>query len=90
MEVAALVLGIVSLATSLGLGLANMGWLGSICAIVGIVLGAIGLKRNGAKKGYAKVGLILSIVALSWGIVATIACIACFSVAGGIFTSIVH
>ena len=88
METAALVLGIVSLAISFGLGFADLGWIGSICAIVGIILGAIGMKNNGPLRSRAKIGMILSIIALSWGIVATIACFACVacgaSVLGGL------
>jgi len=56
-------------------------WIGSICGIVGIVLGAIGIKKNGPLKGRAKIGMILSIVALAWGILATIVC---FTIAVGL------
>ena len=73
MAIAALVLGIVSLVSSLGLGAVGFGWIGTIMAITAIVLGAISKKSD--KKGL--VGMILGIVALSWGLIATIVCFAC-------------
>lgn len=90
METASLVLGIVSLAISLGISASGMGWIGSICGIVGIVLGAIGLKQNGPNRGRAKIGLILSIISLAWGVVATIACLSCVGCVGGALTSFAH
>lgn len=45
MGVASLVLGIISLLISFGAGAAGMGWVGSICGILAIVLGAIGKKN---------------------------------------------
>lgn len=82
MAVASLVLGIISLVISVGAGTAGLGWTGSICAILGIIFGVIG-KKDSEKKGMAKTGLVLSIIALCWGIVATIACLACFGLAAG-------
>ena len=76
MATAALVMGIVSLVISVGGGAANMAWVGSVCGILGIVFGVLGLK-DPSKKGQAKAGLVMSIIALTWGIIATIVCFAC-------------
>lgn len=79
MEVAALVLGIVALV----LGCAGpFGWIGTICAIVGLVLGILGVKKAGEKKGLAKAGMIMSIVALAISIIFTVACTICMNKAG--------
>lgn len=75
MAVASLVLGIISLVIAVGAGAANMGWVGSICGIVAIILGA--LSRKGEKKGIATGGLVCGIIALCWGVIATIACVSC-------------
>ncbi len=77
METAALVLGIISLLISIFGAPAGFGWAGSVCGVLGIVFGALGMKKGNPMRGRAKAGLILSIIALTWGIVATIACIAC-------------
>lgn len=81
MEIAALVCGIASLGCSFGLG--KMGWIGCICAVVAIVLGAISIKKNLPKKTLGKVGMILGIVALVIGIIVTIACYAMAAAAAG-------
>ena len=41
MGVASLVLGIIALLISIGAGAAGMGWIGSICAVLAIIFGAI-------------------------------------------------
>lgn len=84
MATAALVLGIISLVISVVGGFLATGWIGSICAILAIILGAISRKeKNG------KVGMILGIIALCWGIIATVACAACATaMAGGILSSL--
>ena len=81
MGVASLVLGIISLLISFGAGFAGMGWAGSICGILAIVLGAIA-KKNPEQKGPATGGLVCGIIALCWGIIATIACVACLGATG--------
>lgn len=81
MGVASLVLGIISLLISFGAGAAGMGWVGSICGILAIVLGAVG-KKNPEQKGTATGGLVCGIIALFWGIFATIACVACLGATG--------
>jgi hypothetical protein len=74
MATAALVLGIIAVVLSLfGPG----GWIGSVCGVLAIILGAIAMKNDDGKKKLAKAGLILGIVALTLGIIVTIACIAC-------------
>lgn len=80
MGVASLVLGIISLLFSIGFGAVGWGWIGSICGVVAIILGAIA-RKNPEQKGLATGGLVSGIIALSWGIIATIACIACLGAA---------
>ena len=82
MGVASLVLGIISLLISIGAGAAGMGWIGSICGIIAIILGAIA-KKNPEQNGTATGGLVCGIISLSWGIIATIACVACLGAAAG-------
>lgn len=69
MGIASLILGIVSIA---------LGWLGSwlwiLIGAAGIVLGAIGKKKN---QKCAKGGLVCSIIGTSLSVVFYIACIAC-------------
>ncbi len=74
MEVAVLVLGIISLVAGC---LGPLAWIGTICAIVGVVLGAICLKKNTEKKGMAKAGFIMSIIALAITLIISISCAAC-------------
>jgi len=76
MATASLVMGIIALVISVGGCAANMSWVGSVCSILGIVFGVLGL-NDSKKKGQAKAGLIMSIIALTWGIIATVVCIAC-------------
>lgn len=82
MGVASLVLGIISLVISIGAGFAGLGWIGSICGIIAIILGAIA-RKNPEQKGTATGGLVCGIISLSWGIIATIACVACLGAAAG-------
>lgn len=82
MGVASLVLGIISLVISIGAGFAGMGWIGSICGIIAIILGAIA-KKNPEQKGTATGGLVCGIISLLWGIIATIACVGCLGAAAG-------
>lgn len=82
MGVASLVLGIISLVISIGAGFAGMGWIGSICGIIAIILGAIARKEP-EQKGTATGGLVCGIISVSWGIIATIACVACLGAAAG-------
>lgn len=77
METAALVLGIISLLISVLGGTAGLSWIGSVCGILGIIFGALGMKKGNPERGKAKAGLILSIIAFTWGIVVAIACVAC-------------
>ena len=60
MGVASLVLGI--LAVLIGIFSSGvLGWLGAIMAIIGVVMGALGMKKP-ESKGIATAGLVLSIV----------------------------
>lgn len=81
MGVASLVLGIIAVVISFGAGAAGMGWIGSVCGIIAIVLG-VKARSNPEQKGMATGGLVCGIIALSWGIIATIACAACLGAAG--------
>ena len=84
MQTAALVLGIVSLVIAVGGGAAGMGWIGSLCGILAIIFGALGMKAGGPQRKTAKTGLILGIVALCWGLIVTVACLACIGAGAGI------
>jgi len=83
MQTAALVLGIISLVIAIGGGAAGLGWIGSICGILAIIFGAIGMKAGGEQRKNAKIGLILGIISLCWGLIVTIACLACLGVGAG-------
>ena len=77
MGVAALVLGIISLVCSV---MGPLGFIGTICGIVGIILGALSNKNTNLdekNRGYGKTGLILSIIAVALGILFTICCAVC-------------
>ena len=73
--IASLVLGIAGLVLSIFAGMAFYGWIGTICGIVGLILGIMSKKENPSTMATA--GIVLSIIALARGIVATIACYAC-------------
>ena len=73
MGVAALVLGIIAVVFGfLGLGFP----VGTICALVGIVLGALG-RRDPEKAGIATAGLVCSIIGLVLSLLLFIACASC-------------
>ena len=81
MGTASLVLGIIALVISLGLGPA--GFTSSFPGILGIIFGAIALKDSNEKqRNYGKAGLILSLIALAMGIIVTVACVGCASILG--------
>ncbi len=80
MGVFALVAGILSLLSSTIGGVFSLGWVGSILGIFAIIFGAISAKRS--KTG--KAGMILGIIALTWGIIATIVCVICLGAAAGL------
>lgn len=82
MAVASLILGIIALLSSTVGGIFSLGWIGSVCGIVAIILGAIARKK-GQKKGMATTGLVFGIISLVWGVVATIVCLACYGAAVG-------
>ncbi len=82
MGVASLVLGIIALVLAV-FSAGTLGWLGSIIAILGIILGALG-RKNAEKKGMATAGLVCSIIALSLGLLMYIACVACIGGAAGL------
>jgi predicted PurR-regulated permease PerM len=79
MAVAALILGIASLAFCWS------GFIGSIIGVVGIILGAIAIKKlNETKKpnGMAKAGLVMSIIGVVLGLIIWISCMFCYKAAG--------
>ena len=88
MQTAALVLGIVSLVIAVGGGAAGMGWIGSVCGILAIIFGALGMKAGGAQRKTAKTGMVLGIIALCWGLIVTVACLACVGAGAGIGASL--
>lgn len=87
MGVASLVLGIISLVLAVGAGSAGLGWTGSICGIIAIILGA-SAKKKPEQAGKGKAGLICGIIALSWGLISTIACLACLGTGAAAFGSL--
>ncbi|MCQ2588371.1 MAG: hypothetical protein MJ174_09665 [Treponema sp.] len=82
MGVASLVLGIISLVSSVVGGVFSLGWVGSICGVIAIVLGVLA-KKDAAQAGKGKAGMICGIIALAWGVISTVACIACAACAYG-------
>lgn len=75
MATAALVLGIVSVVVCF---IPSVNWLGSICGVLAIIFGALVIKKApDDQKGRAKAGLVLGIVAVAIGIIATIICVTC-------------
>lgn len=87
MGVASLVLGIIALVISLAAGTVGWGWVGSICGIIAVVLGAIA-RKNPEQKGVATGGLVCGIIALVLGIVVTVACVVCAGAALGALNSL--
>ena len=85
MEIAALVLGIIALVISI-FGTAYS-WVGSICGILAIILGAVGMKKNTPNAGKAKAGLILGIISLVIGIIVTVACVVCIGAGAAALSS---
>ena len=79
MGVASLVLGIISLV--IAVFVPAFGWVASIIALVGVILGAVA-KKKGAK-GAATAGLVMSIIALALGVLMYLACVACLGAAAG-------
>lgn len=78
MEVAALVLGIVSLVGGI---FGVTGVVGPVCAVLAIIFGVLGTKKNSEKKGLAKAGLIMGIISIALSIIITLACVACVGAA---------
>ncbi|GEM_PF-750835 len=79
MGIASLIMGIIAMMMSLGIELGPVaGVPGILFAVLGIVFGAIG-KKKPETAGLAKVGMVLSILALLWNIIMTVACVACVS-----------
>ena len=72
MGIASLVLGIIALILSF---FGVFGWLSAILGIVGIILGAVG-RKDASKRGVATAGLVLSIIAVAWGLIMWSACAA--------------
>ena len=78
MGIAALILGIVSIASNfVGVGMP----VGVICGLVGIVLGAIG-RKNPDTRGLATGGLVCSIIGFVWSIIFIVGCAACVGILG--------
>lgn len=80
MAIASLVLGIV--ATVFGIIFGGFGWIGILCGIVGIVLGALSKKNKPEGNGMATAGLVLSIIGTILSAIVFIACVACASSMG--------
>ena len=83
-SVAGKVLSIISMILGI-CGLIPFGGIAS--AIVGLILGIIGKKKNsevGAPTGMATAGIIMSIIGLAFSIIFTIVCLTCASCADSI------
>jgi len=78
MATGALVLGIISVVFALGFFWIPV--LPQILAIVGVVLGYMA-KKAGNTAGTATAGMVMSIIALAWGLIWFIACTACVACA---------
>lgn len=77
MAIASLVLGIISIVV--GLFISSAGWLGTIIAIVGIILGVVARKKMDDNYKLATAGMVCSIVGLVLSLILYIACVACVS-----------
>ena len=86
MPIAALIVGICSLLAAIIGGALGVPYLivsviliviAIIGGIVGIILSAISMKRNPEKKGMGVGGLVTSILAVVYGVISLVACIAC-------------
>jgi hypothetical protein len=82
MSIAALVLGILSVALNIAIG-----WIPIVGQIICIALGvlaiifaALAMKKEPEKKGFNIAGLVLGIVGASWGLIGLIACVACIGI----------
>ena len=78
MSIAAMVLGIISLVIP---------YAGTGIAIVGLILGVVGKKKNtevGATSGMATAGIVMSIIALAWSVAFIAICSSCLAAAGGL------
>ncbi len=76
MAVAALVLGILSVALNLIIGCIPIAGpvICTALGVIAIVLAAVGMKKNPEKKGFIIAGLVLGIVGVGWSLIALIAC----------------
>ncbi|MBQ1833763.1 MAG: hypothetical protein II114_08340 [Treponema sp.] len=78
MQIAAMILGILSLVPLSFLGVAGpVGFIGTGVALAAIVLAAIGLKK-GEKKGFCIAGLITGIFGLILSLIITVSCTVCY------------
>ncbi len=75
--VGSLVLGILSLVFVLGvIAVPLAGLVSGVCAVIGIVLGASGRKKQ-FRQGMATAGLICSVIALVLSVIGLVGCMAC-------------
>lgn len=84
MAIAALVLGIVAVC---GCFIPGIGWVGSVCGVLAIILGALG-KKDAENAGKAKAGIVLGIISLTLGIIVTVACVACVGAGAGLLSGL--
>ena len=76
MGIISLVGGLVGLILSIVnfLTVSELHWFALILGLIGIIFGAIGMKKQPEKKGPAVAGLVLGIIALVFGIIGWVAC----------------
>lgn len=78
MATASLVIGIISLVLCTCFAWTIGGaWLGVVLAIVGVVLACVAKKAE-PSNGMATAGLVLSIIAVAFGLIVAVACTACY------------
>lgn len=78
MGIASLALGIIAIV--IAIFVPAIGWAAALVALVGVILAAIARKKGA--NGVATAGLVISIIALAWGILGYLACVACLNAAG--------
>lgn len=81
MGAASLVLGIIAIVIGV-FSAGALGWVGAICGIIGIILGAAAKKQ--APSGVATAGLVCSIIGTALSLLFYIACAACIGGAASI------
>lgn len=78
MQIAAMILGILSIPLAITGAAGPVGFVGVAVALAAIILSAIGMKK-GEKKGFCVAGLITGIFGLILSLIITISCTVCYA-----------